>query len=391
VALSGVPPKPRSRHSATLLPTLLPTLLLPYSGDEGGLDGDGSSGGEAPVETPKVAEGGSDYTAGQFGSDYTAGTFVRMLIFGGADEGDESNGTYEVPSDIHVLRIPFATLEAIVDQTAATWGADPRADPRADPSLPASKSLPTDGEEQDGEIFDGESVGVAGTSSGVGGTFGSTAGGNAADAICVDERRRMRWERPRTWLVDVAGLHTPVVLQPPQLHLHMERLLQSGEFSDVSLSIERRLGDEEQTRQAEQQGQQEQDGLAACKVHKLILALRSPRLHALLTNGMAESSQPVVRIDEDAGDFLALIRYVYTGTLAGLEAERLTGLLVLARAYLMEDLVMLCQGGLLHLLSLDATNAVSGTVSAHTCKTALPCIHTTGSPWLDPPPPSRPL
>jgi hypothetical protein len=340
-----------------------------------------------------MADGGGSEEA--FGSGRNGGGeegFLRMLIFGGADEGDDGNGTYEVSSDIHVLRIPFAALDAIVTGQAGAVAGLSASQLSVQDEAAAIGGVESFGEEQQGNEQRNEELSPANA-----GTTTSEEGGAAADTQVGSDASpharatcRMRWERPRTWLVDVAELHAPVALEPPKLHEHMGRLLQSGEFSDVSL----RIGSEEaQEAQEVQEGgasivteptavveavgtTSPQEALKACKVHKVILALRSPRLHALFTNGMAESSQPIVRIDEEEPEaFMALLRYLYTGTLAGLEAERLTGLLVLARAHLVDDLATLCQGGLLHLLSLDATNAVSAQLNC--C-----CSHLSAPPPL---------
>jgi len=78
------------------------------------------------------------------------------------------------------------------------------------------------------------------------------------------------------------------------------------------------------------------------RVHGCVLAAASPVFRAMLSNGMLESAQRMATIDADPEDVLVVIRFAYFGELIDVMPLQLPGVLQLAHAYEMVELIPLC-------------------------------------------------
>ncbi|KAJ3704615.1 hypothetical protein LUZ61_008320 [Rhynchospora tenuis] len=132
------------------------------------------------------------------------------------------------------------------------------------------------------------------------------------------------------------------VVPPSDLHLHLAKLLESGEMADVTFEVD-------------------QDSFSA---HRIVLAARSPAFKQLLNenNGESEMRSCVQIEDVKAPVFKALLHYIYTDELPndgdeGHADEALTSfdeqLLVAADAYEFERLKFICQEKLCSKISVD--------------------------------------
>ncbi|KAJ4813833.1 BTB/POZ and MATH domain-containing protein 2 [Rhynchospora pubera] len=134
------------------------------------------------------------------------------------------------------------------------------------------------------------------------------------------------------------------VVPPSDLHLHLAKLLESGEMANVTFEVD-------------------QESFSA---HRIVLAARSPVFKQLLSqNGESEMRSCVQIEDAKAPVFKALLHYVYTDQLPndgdeddeGHADKALTSfdqeLLVAADAYELERLKFICEENLRKKISVD--------------------------------------
>ena len=121
----------------------------------------------------------------------------------------------------------------------------------------------------------------------------------------------------------------------PQANLHkdMLRLLETGEFSDVTFIIN-------ETR---------------IKGHKCILASRSSFFKNMFTVGMRESEESIISVqDISLPTFQKLLEFIYSDQLNDLEnAEQAIDVLVAANKYGLDRLKRLCEKFLVHMIDLE--------------------------------------
>ncbi|CAM9810480.1 unnamed protein product [Chrysoparadoxa australica] len=174
-----------------------------------------------------------------------------------------------------------------------------------------------------------------------------------------------RWEKPDASVMD-PGPEPPVMVLPMDLHVSLGSLVDSSAFSDVCINLRpppsaagpshhqysahRSLFDPEPMGMA--------PSAQACSpplfAHRVMLALRSSPLYAMLRSGMQESISSIINIQGTTTSvFLALLTYLYTDTVEDSPPEDILALLVAANAFTLEDLTAMCEGKLQAAIDID--------------------------------------
>ncbi|KAF0929761.1 hypothetical protein E2562_024449 [Oryza meyeriana var. granulata] len=132
----------------------------------------------------------------------------------------------------------------------------------------------------------------------------------------------------------------PVVVPPPDMHLHMSGLLSSKDFADVIFEL---------------------DGGETFTAHRCVLAARSPVFKATLCGSKENAATTVVRIKDIMPEvFAALLSFIYTDSFPEVEEEQLQPmalhLLIAADRYDLRRLKLMCEDKLHR--RIDANNVV---------------------------------
>ncbi|KAL6883422.1 hypothetical protein ACP4OV_010836 [Aristida adscensionis] len=148
-------------------------------------------------------------------------------------------------------------------------------------------------------------------------------------------------------------VETPLVAVPPSdLHQHLGNLLVSKEHTDVKFRV----------------------GGSTFSAHRLVLAARSPVFKAELYGPMKESSTGrIIRIDDmEAEVFCALLAFIYTDTLPGMQEEDesvlIQHLLVAADRYGLERLKSICEDKLCKRIDTGSVGTVLALAEQHNCR-----------------------
>lgn len=78
------------------------------------------------------------------------------------------------------------------------------------------------------------------------------------------------------------------------------------------------------------------------KVHKAILAVKSPVFYAMFSKNLSEANENLVKISDISLDVMTdVIKFIYTGTIENFE-DRISEILIAADKYCIEDLKIFC-------------------------------------------------
>ena len=167
-----------------------------------------------------------------------------------------------------------------------------------------------------------------------------STGANSTGAVKLNLRIEEQIETVHTHL---APVQDEALSASNQLSDHFGALLESGEFSDITLVVRDRT-------------------FAA---HKLILSARSEVFRKMLSSDMQESSSNEVKIEDlDADTVQKMLSFMYTGTLPNIKESKDTDkLLYAAEKYQLEHLKNICSNKLAK--NINQENAIDLLIKAH--------------------------
>ena len=134
-----------------------------------------------------------------------------------------------------------------------------------------------------------------------------------------------------TIICEITHLKPQTTFEDHSLLNDLKLTLQSGKNSDVTIFLEQK----------------------EFRVHKFMLALRSPVFSAMFKHNMKESKQNIIEITDIDQDIMEIIlEYIYTGTLKDIddEADRL---FIAADKYALEGLRIMCSKVLIEKISIE--------------------------------------